>query len=192
LGTQLVATDAETGEDLWSRDTQTGPWAPPITYALDGEQYIAVAAGFGGGLGAEGGAVAHHWKIPNLSRVLVYKLGGTHKLPPVPEDNRVMPKPVPVTAEASVIERGQVVYQRHCSYCHGDGMRTGGLTPDLRWSNAGIHEIWQDIVRGGILKARGMVSFSEFVSEEDAEAIRQHVLAEANRLFEQRKPQPES
>jgi tRNA threonylcarbamoyladenosine modification (KEOPS) complex Pcc1 subunit len=37
-----------------------------------------------------------------------------------------------------------------------------------------------------------MVSFSEFVSEEDAEAIRQHVLAEANRLFEQRKPQPES
>ena len=187
-GTQVVATDAVTGEYLWSSDTQTGAWAPPITYALDGEQYIAFAVGFGGGLAAEGGPVAHSWKVPNISRVLVYKLGGTHKLPPVPDDNRVLPKPAPVTADAGVLQRGEVVYQRHCSYCHGDGLRTGGVTPDLRWSNESIHKVWQDIVRGGILETRGMVSFAEYVSEEDAEAIRQYVLAEANRLYRDNHP----
>lgn len=181
----VIATDAATGEDLWSMDTQTGAWAPPITYALDGEQYIAFAVGFGGGLAAEGGAAAHGWKMRNLSRVLVYKLGGTHRLPPVPEDTRQLPQPAAVTADAAVVQAGLVVYQRHCAYCHGDGLRTGGLTPDLRWSSSNVHEIWQDIVRGGILKTRGMVSFSEFVSEGDAEAIRQYVLSEANRLYKE-------
>ena len=188
LGTKVVATDAVTGEDLWSSDTQTGAWAPPITYALDGEQYIAFAVGFGGGLAAEGGPVAHSWQVRNISRVLVYKLGGTHKLPPVPDDNREMPKPAPVTADAAAVARGEVVYQRHCAYCHGDGLRTGGVTPDLRWSNESIHGIWQDIVLGGVLETRGMVSFAEYVSAEDAEAIRQYVLAEANRLYRDKHP----
>ena len=33
-----------------------------------------------------------------------------------------------------------------CGYCHGDGLRTGGVTPDLRWSSAQVHATWQDIV----------------------------------------------
>jgi len=113
----------------------------------------------------------------------VYKLGGSHVLPPVLEDSRTMPKPAPVTASADVVMRGEVVYQRHCAFCHGDGFRTGGPTPDLRWSAAQVHAIWQDIVRGGVLKSLGMVSFAEFVSEDDAEAIRQYVLSEANRVY---------
>jgi quinohemoprotein ethanol dehydrogenase len=115
----------------------------------------------------------------------VYKLGGSHELPPVPEDTRLMPKPAAVNADEAVIQRGQVVYQRHCSYCHGDGLRTGGLTPDLRWSGENVHAIWNDIVLGGILKSLGMVSFAEFVSKDDAEAIRQYVLSEANRQYQQ-------
>lgn len=190
--THLVATDADTGEDLWSRDTQTGAWAAPISYALDGEQYVAAAVGFGGGLAAEGGVVAHAWKVPNLSRVLVYKLGGTHKLPPVPANNRVLSKPQPVTGDAAIVEHGELLFQRHCAVCHGDSLRTGGITPDLRWSGESVHNIWQDIVRGGALKARGMVSFADYVTEGDAEAIRQYVLSEANRLYLEQADAPSS
>jgi mono/diheme cytochrome c family protein len=103
-----------------------------------------------------------------------------------------MPEPAPVTADAAVVRRGQVVYQRHCAYCHGDGLRTGGVNPDLRWSSRNVHDIWQDIVRGGVLKSLGMVGFAEYVTEEDAEAIRQYVLAEANRLYAERNPPPGS
>ncbi len=180
----LTAYDADTGDELWSSDTQTGAMAPPITYALDGEQYIAIAVGFGGGFGAQGGAIAYGWNIPNISRVLVYKRGGTHELPPVPEDTRKMPAPAdPVTATADVVEYGQVVYQRHCSYCHGDGLRTGGLNPDLRWSSSAIHDIWQDIVIGGVLSPVGMVGFGDYLTSDDAEAIRQYVLSEAHRVY---------
>ena len=48
-----------------------------------------------------------------------------------------------------------------------------------------MHAIWNDIVLGGILKSLGMVSFAEFVSKDDAEAIRQYVLSEANRQYQQ-------
>lgn len=180
--TQLKAYDAATGEELWSGYTGNAA-AAPVSYALDGEQYIAIAQGFGGGYAAEGGPVAHAWKVKNMSRVMAFKLGGTAQPPAPVQEAREMPKPAAVTADAAVLQRGEVVYHRHCGYCHGDGLRTGGVTPDLRWASTQTHEIWDDIVRGGILRARGMVSFSEYVSEDDAEAIRQYVLAEANRLY---------
>jgi glucose dehydrogenase len=41
----LTAFDAETGETLWQFNTGAGVNAPPIAYELDGEEYIAVAAG---------------------------------------------------------------------------------------------------------------------------------------------------
>jgi PQQ-dependent dehydrogenase (methanol/ethanol family) len=40
----FVAFDARTGRQLWSWPTHGGVNAPPITYALDGTQYVAVAA----------------------------------------------------------------------------------------------------------------------------------------------------
>lgn len=185
---QLRAFNASTGEVLWSHNTQTMAMAAPITYAIDGVQYVAVAVGFGGGAGAEAGAILHHRGIPNLSRVLVYKLGGKATLPPVPEWNRKLAKPEPVTASADVLEQGKVNYQRHCSYCHGDGMRTAGLTPDLRYSGAAVHEQWQAIILEGLLASRGMVSFASYLDEATAEAIRQYVLLEANRLYRQQQP----
>ena len=39
------AFDAETGEVLWQFQTGAGVNAPPITYEIDGTQYIAVASG---------------------------------------------------------------------------------------------------------------------------------------------------
>ena len=182
---ELRAMDATNGEVLWSFDTQTLAMAAPITYALDGEQYIAVAVGFGGGAAAEAGALTSHWKVPNLSRVLVFKLGGDAELPPIPDFKRKLPKPAPVTATTEVIDQGRMVYQRHCSYCHADGMRTPGLTPDLRYASALVHENWNDIVLKGRLSTVGMVGFEKFISEDDAEAIRQYTLYEANRLYEE-------
>ena len=44
----FAAYDAETGKVLWSFQCGSGHHASPITYTLDGRQYIAVAAGWGG------------------------------------------------------------------------------------------------------------------------------------------------
>ena len=179
----FLAYDAATGEPLWSFDTQSGAMAGPVTYTRDGVQYVAVAVGVGGGITHEAGALSHGWQLRNKSRVLAFRLDGTRQLPPLPEVERTLTQPAAVTAEADVVAHGKVMYQRHCAYCHGDGLRSGGRNPDLRWSSADVHAKWQDIVIDGTLQPLGMISFAKFLSADDAEAIRQYVLAEANRLY---------
>jgi glucose dehydrogenase len=58
------AYDSETGEHLWRAQAEAGVNAPPITYEIDGEQYVAVAAG--------GNAI---WGYKQGDYVLAYKLG---------------------------------------------------------------------------------------------------------------------
>ena len=43
----FTALDAASGKELWSTGTQTGVVAAPITYEIDGEQYVAIMAGTG-------------------------------------------------------------------------------------------------------------------------------------------------
>jgi alcohol dehydrogenase (cytochrome c) len=54
----LKGVDARTGKELWSFNVGTGIVAPPITWEQDGEQYIAVTAGWGGAVPLWGGDVA--------------------------------------------------------------------------------------------------------------------------------------
>ena len=69
---EFAAYRADTGERLWGEAAQTGVMAGPATFEVDGEQYVAVVAGFR--------QTGNYW-APNYSRLLVYKLGGTAKLP---------------------------------------------------------------------------------------------------------------
>ena len=45
---EFVAYTASKGEKLWSFPAQTGIIAAPMTYAIDGEQYVAILVGWGG------------------------------------------------------------------------------------------------------------------------------------------------
>lgn len=54
----LKALDAKNGKELWSFQTGSGVVAPPITWEEGGEQYIAVASGWGGAVPLWGGDVA--------------------------------------------------------------------------------------------------------------------------------------
>ncbi len=54
----LKAYDAKTGAELWKFQTGTGIVAPPVTWEQDGEQFIAVASGWGGAVPLWGGDVA--------------------------------------------------------------------------------------------------------------------------------------
>jgi len=54
----LLAYDAETGEKLWSYQTGSGIRAAPVSFRLDGKQYIAIASGMSGAVGGFTGAGA--------------------------------------------------------------------------------------------------------------------------------------
>jgi glucose dehydrogenase len=61
---QLFALNAETGEKLWSEETQAGVNAPPVSYRIDGKQYIAVTVGGNKLFGYKSGDIIKAWALP--------------------------------------------------------------------------------------------------------------------------------
>ena len=55
---EFKALDDETGEVLWSFQTGSGIVGQPVTWEMDGEQYVAVVSGWGGAVPLWGGEVA--------------------------------------------------------------------------------------------------------------------------------------
>lgn len=180
IGATFAAYRADTGEKVWELPVQNVPIAAPITYMVDGEQYVAVNTGWGGGLA--------HVERSNYAalflgkpRLLVFKLGGKASLPPPPEESRAITElsaPPKVTASAEVVAKGEALYGTNCALCHGVAARGG--VKDLRHMTPETHQEFLDIVIGGKREANGMASFADILSKEDAEAIHQYVIARAN------------
>ena len=71
----LKAFDDETGEVLWQFQTGSGIVGQPVTWEMDGEQYVAVASGWGGAVPLWGGEVAKQVKYLNQGGSMwVFKL----------------------------------------------------------------------------------------------------------------------
>jgi len=177
----LEAYRAATGEKLWSADAQSGVVAAPVTYTVSGEQFVAVVVGWGGVFPLATGEIAlKSGRAQNVSRVLAFKLDGEQSLPPLPPAAQPLLKPPRPTASTAVVRRGEELYQRYCSGCHGDVGVSGGVLPDLRYSEALENARWEEVILGGSLKSFGMVSFSKELSKPDAEAIRAYLIFRAN------------
>lgn len=61
----LKAADAKTGEVLWKFQTGSGIVGQPITWTMDGAQWVAVTSGYGGAVPLWGGAVAKQTRLLN-------------------------------------------------------------------------------------------------------------------------------
>jgi PQQ-dependent dehydrogenase (methanol/ethanol family) len=176
---ELVVYRADNGQKLWSMPLQTGVMAGPISYTVDGEQYIAVAAGWGGAFALVSGEEAQRsGKKRNISRVIAFKVGGAVNLPPEPPWPTL--NPPPLTADAQTVARGGEVYQGICGRCHGLNAVSGGTITDLRYSAHLAADSWFDIVLGGAFRANGMVSFADTLTRDDAAAIRAFLIAKAH------------
>ena len=169
---QFAAYDTRDGNLLWQYDVYGGAGAP-ITYEIDGEQYLAVQVGGGG---------KHRY---NDGRMLAFKLGANGEIPVPTAPSVDIPEPPPLTASAEQVEEGAELYYRHCVWCHGLGP-VGTVNADLRLMTAETHERYQAIVRGGLYLDKGMDAFADVVSEEEAELIRQFVISRAGAALEQR------
>jgi quinohemoprotein ethanol dehydrogenase len=174
-GKVLSAYDAKTGAKLWSFDAQTAVFAAPISYTLDGTQYIAASVG---------GAAQGGYFAPTHARMLVFALDGKAKLPPVEPYTPPPLNPPPSTASAEVIAHGGDLYSQHCSICHGvNGMQARTSFPNLTvtpllWSQEGFDQV---VLQGGRAD-KGMGSFAKELKPEDAAAIRAYLISRANAI----------
>jgi quinohemoprotein ethanol dehydrogenase len=183
----LEAYRADVGQKLWSAETQSGVIAAPVTYTVNGEQYVAVVVGWGGVFPLATGEVAlKSSRVRNVSRVLAFKLDGTAKLTPLPELSPPLLNPPRPTANPLTVQKGEGLYQRYCSACHGDVAVSGGVLPDLRYSAALKNDHWFEVVLGGTLQQFGMISFGKELTRDDAVAIRAYVIHRANQSLSAR------
>jgi PQQ-dependent dehydrogenase (methanol/ethanol family) len=179
----FTAFRADNGEKVWTTDSQAQIVGGSVSYAIDGEQYVAVVAA------GQGGFFNPYW-APNYARLLVYKLGGKVTLPPAQPYTPPPLNPPPDFGDQALLTKGETQYTEHCASCHGNNTaRVTSIFPDLRyagplWSS----EAFKSIVIDGVLQDNGMVSFRKVLTPEDAEAIRAYVVHVANQA--KNAPQP--
>ena len=78
---RLVAYSADKGEKLVEIRTNRSGAAPPVTYVVDGKQYVTFLAGTGRPAQTAGPTDA---KVDNAPTLFVFEVGGTAALPPPP------------------------------------------------------------------------------------------------------------
>jgi quinohemoprotein ethanol dehydrogenase len=172
---QFDAYDAANGTKLWSYKTGNGVIAAPMTYELNGEQYVAVMVGEGGA--GEISSPALMPQRPRLpGRLLVFKLGGKAVAP-----DYVMPAQptVDLTKVSSTgnVQNGFVVFNQNCQVCHGPNA-TGAWLPDLKRSPMiATPEDFRSVVMEGARAHNGMASFARFLNAGEVEDIRAYLIS---------------
>jgi quinohemoprotein ethanol dehydrogenase len=179
---RFVAYAADSGRILWAVPTMVGIIAPPVTYAVDGEQYVAVMAGYGGAGAVTGGdpRTMASGRYVNDGHVLAFKLGGAATMPRIAERNAALPEPPKSDATAAQVENGKYKYGSTCMVCHGALVISGGVVPDLRMLSAEKHSIFKEIVYDGVIHGAGMPRLGDLVTEQDVRDIQAYVISRAN------------
>jgi quinohemoprotein ethanol dehydrogenase len=177
---------SDTGRRLASIPLGSSMMAAPMTYRVNGVQYVAIIAGYGGGAVITGNPLdpaSAAYRYGNEGRVIALKIGGPPPpLPPARADPPFPELPARPTDQRE-IAAGEVLYNRYCSRCHVMGR---GNLPDLRRIEPGTHALFSTIVLGGAFAAKGMGRFDDVLSPADVDAIHAYLIDGGYRLKELR------
>lgn len=180
----LVAYDASTGEEVWSWKTTAPIVAPPISYSVDGKQYITVITGMGGnGAGVMSlGNAAYRTDYGIQRQVLTFALGGTDDYQPVDPPERLLPRDPDFASDPARIQNGAILYGiTGCIACHGYNAVGGGAAPDLRYSPTIVDSDTFNAILDGALKPNGMPDFPD-LTRAQREDIRLYLRARSKQV----------
>jgi len=167
---EFAAFTADTGQKAWSIQTGSAIESVPVTYSVNGEQYVLVPVGWGSGsrLFAPAWTMATPQSKRGPSRLLAFKLGGNVPFPTPADIVPPVPKPPQQTADAEAIHEGAKFYKTfYCDGCHSPGLDgsgawvLNGAIPDLRYAPPEVHAQWHSIVLGGTHWNQGMPGFAD-------------------------------
>jgi quinohemoprotein ethanol dehydrogenase len=173
---------ADSGKVLKTIPTGSHIMAAPTTYTVNGEQYVAVQAGYGGAAITVGtippsSAAA---KFQNTNRIMAFKLGGPAVPTPAPRAQEKIQKPPEQTASADSIQAGETKFVQECSRCHVFGP---SVTPDLRNLSPSLHAAFEDIVLRGAVAPTGMESFGDLLTAQDVQNIHAYLIDQAWKAY---------
>ncbi|MCB1649778.1 MAG: PQQ-dependent dehydrogenase, methanol/ethanol family [Pseudomonadales bacterium] len=167
------------GVEYWSREVGDAILGGPVTYELDGEQYVLALAGQGGAIPLTMGLLSgNHPRYMN-GRLIAFKLGATGELS-MPEPTPPEPLNTDITTTQGNVLAGAAAYGSYCSVCHGPAALSVGSIPDLRFSSSILNQdAFMSIVLDGLFASRGMASFAADLGAIEVENIRAYLLQQA-------------
>lgn len=177
---RFIAYHTRHGKTLWEFPIGIGIIAAPVTYLVDGKQYVTILAGWGGSWGLRNKSAGLAAQYENTGRIYTFALGGNTPLPALKE---VAHKPYLPAAQVKLtpaeIKVGNHLFHQHCSRCHGAEAVAGGIIPDLRFSSKEVHAHFEAIVLGGLLERNGMPNFTDRLSKRDIQLIQAYIALQA-------------
>lgn len=178
---RAVAYAADSGKKLWDSPVNSGSMAGPVTYEVDGEQYVTFMAGWGGAFPLIAGPLSLSAHVQPEARVVTFKLGATGKLPSPKKAVVTLPPLREVTASAESLKQARTMFNGFCGSCHGLNAVSGGVVPDLRYMDSAKHGKYVAVLSGSRLN-RGMPNFAPVLEPKDMELIRQYIIKRAHDL----------
>ncbi len=175
---EFEAYSADKGQKIWSFTTHRGTLAGPMTYRVNGVQYVAVMSGYGGSMGMASRTPFMKEKMPN-GMILAFRIKGDAKMPPHTPIPLNTPSPSNETFTPEKIATGAKFYFTYCQICHG-----GPVNPDLRRTPLlQDKEAFRQVVIDGALSQNGMASFAAYMKPEEADAVRAYLNEQAKALL---------
>jgi quinohemoprotein ethanol dehydrogenase len=173
---RLVAYDAAKGTKLWDAALGNGVVAAPMTYEIDGKQYISIAAGWGGVFGQTQRATDHE----SAGIVYTFAIGGDAKYPDVAR-YKLGPLIQGVKYDPKDAAAGAPLYFSNCLFCHGvPAVDKGGNIPNLAYVDAEAIDKLEAAVFGKQFADRGMPDFNGKLKPEDVEKIKAFIQGTAD------------
>lgn len=175
----FVVYDASYGTKLWETFVGGGVIAPPVTYLVDGKQYITLVVGWGSGVGQK-----RKWAPLQPGRVFTFSLDAHGTYPEFIKKGLQSIPDIPFTATQDEITRGQKLFNQYCAICHVINGGGGGIIPDLVYTTEATHKSFMFIVQKGAYLANGMPMFGDRLSEQEIMDVEKFILNTAKNLKE--------
>jgi quinohemoprotein ethanol dehydrogenase len=180
----FVVYDAVTGKALKDFDTGSAIMAAPMTYEINGKQYVSVLCGHGGTYFTFLGTAA--LQHVNEGRVLTFALNADPEVPkpPIRPSEGPYRQPPPRSGSPELVDAGKSLFAAHCGRCHTLGFP--GIAPDLTrvGERIGSIEAFKAIVLKGALTPAGMPRLDDVLDEGDAQAVYSYLLDQEWQAFE--------
>ncbi|MFD2044683.1 PQQ-binding-like beta-propeller repeat protein [Ornithinibacillus salinisoli] len=175
---RIIAYDATTGEDVWEFMTDAGANAPPITYEVDGKQYISIFSAGNSLAGTQHG-----------DKIYTFSLEGEYgSLEDIPED-AVNTSPIKSDeseeveeqqhGQGDVVQNGLKVYENNCLACHGAEGVGGHNGPNLENSPMldDDEQLLEQIRKG----SGAMPGFENTLEEDEINAVMEYLKSLGNK-----------
>ncbi len=167
----LTAYNGRTGDLIWKAGLHTGILAPPVTYLVDGVQYLTVITGWGGGYGMK------HKHTPSIlpGTVYTFALNGEMPLPDAPRVDQPVLSEVSWPKDPEAVARGGVLFRKYCAVCHVVGREGGGIAPNLAYSAMPGTDAFKAVVLDGMLLPNGMPQYDQRLNENDLDDLQSFI-----------------